>query len=238
MDETAASATVGPGWVVSPFDVPADATVEVSVRALANGDDDLIGIAFSYQSASQHVLMHWKQNTQVFNWGDTTVVNDDVAEVGIKVLRINGSFTRDGLWGGTDGAGVSTLAGPVGTGWVDNTTYRFRFALTPGRVVISRDGTQILDVSSPAITGGRIALFSFSQDDVIFSDVVATGCDDIDFNNNDVFPEEQDVIDFFNVLAGADCPACNDIDFNNNGVFPEEQDVIDFFNVLAGGDCP
>ncbi len=63
------------------------------------------------------------------------------------------------------------------------------------------------------------------------------GCDDIDFNNNDVFPEDQDVIDFFNVLAGGDCPACNDIDFNNNGVFPEDQDVIDFFNVLAGGTC-
>ncbi|HLP83171.1 MAG TPA: hypothetical protein VK157_02380 [Phycisphaerales bacterium] len=64
------------------------------------------------------------------------------------------------------------------------------------------------------------------------------GCDDIDFNNNDVFPEDQDVIDFFNVLAGADCPVCNDIDFNNNDVFPEDQDVIDFFNVLAGGACP
>ncbi|HLP85313.1 MAG TPA: hypothetical protein VK157_13270 [Phycisphaerales bacterium] len=63
------------------------------------------------------------------------------------------------------------------------------------------------------------------------------GCDTIDFNNNSVFPEDQDVIDFFNVLAGSDCPACNDIDFNNNGVFPEDQDVIDFFNVLAGGEC-
>ncbi|HLP84991.1 MAG TPA: hypothetical protein VK157_11635 [Phycisphaerales bacterium] len=62
-------------------------------------------------------------------------------------------------------------------------------------------------------------------------------CDSIDFNQNGVFPEDQDVIDFFNVLAGADCPQCNDIDFNNNGVFPEDQDVIDFFNVLAGGDC-
>jgi hypothetical protein len=67
---------------------------------------------------------------------------------------------------------------------------------------------------------------------------VATGCDDIDFNNNDVFPEDADVIDFFNVLAGAECPECNDIDFNNNGVFPEDADVIDFFNVLAGGECP
>ena len=63
-------------------------------------------------------------------------------------------------------------------------------------------------------------------------------CDDIDFNNDEVFPDDQDVVDFFNVLAGADCPACNDIDFNNNDVFPEDQDVIDFFNVLAGGQCP
>ena len=69
-------------------------------------------------------------------------------------------------------------------------------------------------------------------------------CDDIDFNNNGVFPEDQDVVDFFEVLAGGNpltCDAvagCNDIDFNNNGVFPEDQDVIDFFTVLAGGDCP
>ncbi len=63
-------------------------------------------------------------------------------------------------------------------------------------------------------------------------------CDDIDFNNNGVFPEDQDVVDFFDVVAGGTCVACNDIDFNNNGVFPEDQDVIDFFNVLAGGSCP
>jgi hypothetical protein len=69
------------------------------------------------------------------------------------------------------------------------------------------------------------------------------GCDDIDFNNNGVFPEDQDVVDFFDVLAGGSpgtCDpfdGCNDIDFNNNGVFPEDQDVVDFFNLLAGGTC-
>ncbi|HLP83266.1 MAG TPA: choice-of-anchor X domain-containing protein [Phycisphaerales bacterium] len=84
----------------------------------------------------------------------------------------------------------------------------------------------------------RVATY-FSQRSeftVVVNPVLA--CDDIDFNNNEVFPEDQDVIDFFNVLAGAECPACNDIDFNNNDVFPEDQDVIDFFNVLAGGACP
>jgi hypothetical protein len=74
--------------------------------------------------------------------------------------------------------------------------------------------------------------------------VLSTNCDDIDFNNNDVYPEDQDVVDFFNVLAGGTpttCQpvvGCNDVDFNNNNVFPEDQDVIDFFNVLAGGGCP
>jgi hypothetical protein len=63
-------------------------------------------------------------------------------------------------------------------------------------------------------------------------------CDDIDFNNNGVFPEDQDVTDFFNVLAGATCPTCNDIDFNNDQVFPDDADIADFFNFLAGGTCP
>jgi hypothetical protein len=68
----------------------------------------------------------------------------------------------------------------------------------------------------------------------------AVVCDSVDFNGNGVFPEDQDIIDFFDVLAGAPCPTgtCNDVDFNNNQVFPEDQDIIDFLNTLAGADCP
>jgi hypothetical protein len=64
-------------------------------------------------------------------------------------------------------------------------------------------------------------------------------CGDIDFNNDAVWPSDQDTINFFDVLAGAPCPTlrCDTIDFNRNGVVPEDQDVIDFFNVLAGGTC-
>ena len=78
---------------------------------------------------------------------------------------------------------------------------------------------------------------SYNASSVLLT-VTATNCDDIDFNNNDVYPEDQDVVDFFNVLAGSVCPTCNDVDFNNNNVFPEDQDIIDFFTVLAGGNCP
>lgn len=72
---------------------------------------------------------------------------------------------------------------------------------------------------------------------IFVASLPASGCDTIDFNANGVFPEDQDVIDFFTVLAGGACSSCNDIDFNNNQVFPEDQDVIDFFTVLAGGEC-
>ncbi len=62
---------------------------------------------------------------------------------------------------------------------------------------------------------------------------------DMDFNNNQVFPEDQDVIDFLHVLAGGVCAgspfsACDSIDINANGLFPEDADVIAFFNRLSG----
>ncbi|HLP84798.1 MAG TPA: hypothetical protein VK157_10655 [Phycisphaerales bacterium] len=101
------------------------------------------------------------------------------------------------------------------------------------------------------LSGAEGAFLDITSGDFIFSTfgggnrvIVVQGfaervtCDSIDFNQNGVFPEDQDVIDFFAVLAGSECPECADIDFNNNCVFPEDQDVIDFFNVLAGGTCP
>ncbi len=97
---------------------------------------------------------------------------------------------------------------------------------------------QVIDPAAP----DGIALSSVAQL-TFFCGSLGCGCDPIDFNRNDVFPEDADVIDFLGVLAGGPCtvtdlslPQC-DIDFNNNGVFPEDQDVLDFFNVLAGGSC-
>jgi hypothetical protein len=68
---------------------------------------------------------------------------------------------------------------------------------------------------------------------------VGPSCDSVDFNRNGVFPENDDILDFFNVLAGGACPYPDpcDLDINNNGVFPENDDILDFFNLLAGGTC-
>lgn len=62
-------------------------------------------------------------------------------------------------------------------------------------------------------------------------------CTDLDFNNDGVYPSDQDTTDFSNVLAGADCPTCDTIDFNGDGVFPDDRDFTDWLAVLAGGPC-
>jgi hypothetical protein len=63
------------------------------------------------------------------------------------------------------------------------------------------------------------------------------GCDSIDFNNDGLFPDDTDLVEFLAVLAGSPCDACNDIDFNNDGLFPDDSDLLAFLRVLAGGDC-
>jgi hypothetical protein len=65
----------------------------------------------------------------------------------------------------------------------------------------------------------------------------AAACDDIDFNNDELFPDDADLIAFLQVLAGEACATCNDIDFNNDGLFPDDSDLVDFLRVLAGGQC-
>jgi hypothetical protein len=64
-------------------------------------------------------------------------------------------------------------------------------------------------------------------------------CDPIDFNNDGIFPDDQDAADFFEVFAGGSCSTgnCNDIDFNNDFTFPDDNDMEAYFRVLAGGQC-
>jgi hypothetical protein len=62
-------------------------------------------------------------------------------------------------------------------------------------------------------------------------------CNDLDFNNDEVFPSDQDTIDFLEAFAGATCQNCDNLDFNNDCVFPSDTDVFTYFNVLSGGPC-
>jgi hypothetical protein len=105
------------------------------------------------------------------------------------------------------------------------------------------DPTRMLNIigNAPNLQAA-FAVRDFIWDRVIQEviDSAAQPCDSIDFNNDDLFPSDEDLIDFLTVLAGGQCSngdLCNDVDFNNNCLFPEDQDIIAFVRVLAGGDC-
>lgn len=68
-------------------------------------------------------------------------------------------------------------------------------------------------------------------------------CDPIDFNNDQVFPDIQDLEDLISIFSGGPCSTassgghCNDIDFNNDGLFPDTDDIASFISVFSGGPC-
>lgn len=56
----------------------------------------------------------------------------------------------------------------------------------------------------------------------------------IDFNNDGLFPSDDDVVAFFAVLAGQGCEDCASIDINGDGLFPSDEDVVAYLQALAG----
>ncbi|HYF14247.1 MAG TPA: hypothetical protein VD971_04150 [Phycisphaerales bacterium] len=64
-------------------------------------------------------------------------------------------------------------------------------------------------------------------------------CDSIDFNGDQLFPDNQDIEDFFSVFGGGPCSTgtCGDIDFNNDELFPDNTDIEVFLSVFGGGPC-
>ena len=65
------------------------------------------------------------------------------------------------------------------------------------------------------------------------------GCDTIDFNRDELFPDTQDIDDFLSVFSGGACPtgSCGDVDFNNDGLFPDTLDIDALLSVFSGGAC-
>lgn len=75
---------------------------------------------------------------------------------------------------------------------------------------------------------------------VAFITLDARQCGDVDFNNDGLFPDTQDIADFLGVFAGAACPTggCDGVDFNRDGLFPDTDDIGAFLRVFGGGGCP
>ncbi|MFO0832681.1 MAG: hypothetical protein U0637_12670 [Phycisphaerales bacterium] len=73
----------------------------------------------------------------------------------------------------------------------------------------------------------------------VLSAVAPARCNDIDFNNDGLFPDTRDIDDLLSSFAGGPCdPPCDTIDFNNDGLFPDTLDIEAFLSVFSGGPCP
>jgi hypothetical protein len=229
-----------PGWVTF-----GNAFREFQFTHTGNGAIKFFGnfnAPFNVSGAFQTFCVQPTQSYTVGAWAGTPVADairgGDFAVLNMEVFDAAGApinaFQDPNNPGGalvnfTSVEAVPTTATPGVYTQVFNTTV---MPLNAAKVRVV-----LLHIQASPTAGGGSTWF----DDITFVENVPAGCNSIDFNQNGVFPEDQDVIDFFDVLAGgtpATCDAtlgCQDIDFNNNGVFPEDQDVIDFFDVLAGG---
>ena len=237
-----------------PFDFNFFGTTYNTIGVVSNGFAQFTGTATTFGNSAIPGTAAPNNALYPF-WDDFAFVPDATTGVFTQVdgTAPNRTFTIS--WENVGQYSFATVVTPVGSnsfqvvltegtngiefryGAVDALNAPLPIASDPVTIGIENAaGTVAATVDSALIGSGSIAyVANFTTSP---NPCEATGCDDIDFNNDEVFPDDQDVIDFFNVLAGGDCPACNDIDFNNDDVFPDDQDVIDFFNVLAGGECP
>jgi hypothetical protein len=140
---------------------------------------------------------------------------------------------------------VSPITGLTNSGWLAGTMSLpfFRGALT----LSPETGERTLSVSTLSQRGGELTaawqIGSFDSGALSTTAlpapafVIVSQCNDVDFNNDGVSPDLQDIADYFGVFVGQGCAGCDSIDFNNDGVFPDVADAIEFFGVLAGGAC-
>ncbi|HYF15201.1 MAG TPA: hypothetical protein VD971_09045 [Phycisphaerales bacterium] len=169
------------------------------------------------------------------------------------VLTINGTYTQAGsgvMEVEIGGEGVGTQHDQLslsGNSTLDGT---LRIIVAPGYVPTLGAQHVIVNHTSGTRTGGfanvevvgaepGVAFAPFYLAGSVVIGVTSTTCSGIDFNQDGLFPDNQDIEDFLSVFGGGACSTgvCQDIDFNNDGLFPDNQDLQDFFDVFGGGSC-
>jgi len=108
----------------------------------------------------------------------------------------------------------------------------------------SADGSALV-VQVPAGVNGNATLDAAEYAVVTLCEIAVPSacgqtCNDVDFNNDGLFPDTADIDDMLSVFSGGPCStggSCDPIDFNNDGLFPDTADIDSFLSVFSGGAC-
>ncbi len=142
----------------------------------------------------------------------------------VDVSRTDWTLTGPGFWT-TDS--FATNQGANALRW--GTAYNFRF-----------------DSAFPPSGTGRYATLGLwrpgTPATVTFEGVPTPAtCNDIDVNNDGLFPDTLDIVAFLSMFAGGPCQpddaVCDTIDFNNDTLFPDTLDLDALLSVFSGGPC-